>query len=63
MKVVGEGEGQSTAQVDLCVARSLGVFCTLWLLNNESVMGGHMDRRSASESIRRLPKACRRLLE
>ena len=61
MEVVGEG--QSTAQLGLGVARCLGVFYTYWSLNNELVMGRHMDRCSASESIRRLPKACRRLLE
>ncbi len=61
MNVVGEGGGQSPAHVGLDVARSLGVFYTHWSLNNKLVMGRHMDRCSASESIRRLPKACRRL--
>ena len=41
----------------------LGVFYTHWSLNDELVMGRHMDRCTASKGIRRLPKACRRLLE
>jgi hypothetical protein len=55
MKVVGEDEGQLTGRVQLERLH--------WSLNNELVMGRHMDRWSASESICRLPKTCRRLLE
>jgi len=62
MRVVGDG-GQSTAHAGLGVVHSFGAFYTHWSLNDELVMGRHMDRCSASESIRRLPKACRRLLE
>ncbi len=60
MKAVGEGEGQSTPRVGRMQLERL---YTHWSLNNELVMGRHMDRCPASESIRRLPKACRRLLE